>query len=147
MLLVETADGVAHLRTEHALERAPVGGDHVHLDVSRAERRGDLEPDEARAQDDHPAGSLRRLDDRAAVGQRAQVVNGRARLAGQREPNRIGPGGQNDRVEFPPGAVIEGEALAAGIERGHLTAAYELDPALLVIAARLQRKLRTRREM
>lgn len=80
MLLVEAANEVAQLRTQHAFERAPLGPDHVHLDPPRAERRGDLESHEARAQDDRAPRPVRRLDDRATVGQGAQVVHGRAGL-------------------------------------------------------------------
>ncbi len=55
MLLVKAADEVAELRTQHALEWAPIGRDHVHLDLPGPERRGDFEPDEARAQNDRAA--------------------------------------------------------------------------------------------
>src|SRR4030095_8656739 len=47
VLLVEAADEVAELRTQHALKRTPTGRDHVYIDLPRAERRGDFEPDEA----------------------------------------------------------------------------------------------------
>ena len=105
-----------------------LGRDHVYLDLPRAERRGDLEPDEARADNDRAAWPPpRRLDDRATVGQGAQVVNGRAGLAGHREPNRIGAGGEEERAELPCRSVIEGEALPA--RSSAVTAAtHELHP-------------------
>ena len=93
---------------------------------------------------DRAACALRRLDDRAAVGQRAQVVNGRTGLAGQREANRIGAGGEHDRAELPCRSVIEGERASGEIERGHLTAPHELHPSLLVVGARVQGKPRLR---
>ena len=52
VLLVERADEVADLATEHALQRHAVGRDDVHLELARAQRGRDLEPDEARADHD-----------------------------------------------------------------------------------------------
>ena len=58
VLLVERADEVAELRPQHPLQRPRLGRDDVHLELARAQRGRDLEPDEARA--DHH-GALRLL--------------------------------------------------------------------------------------
>ena len=52
VLLVQRRHEVAELRAQHALERPRLGRDDVHLEPARAQRRRDLEPDEARADHD-----------------------------------------------------------------------------------------------
>ncbi len=59
--LVEVADEVIELRTQHALERAPIGRDVVHLDLPRTERRRGFEPNEARPENDRAPYPLGRL--------------------------------------------------------------------------------------
>src|SRR5262249_59113565 len=51
VLLVDPANEAAHLGTHHLFERLRLGRDHVHRQPARAQRRGDLEPDEARTDD------------------------------------------------------------------------------------------------
>ena len=51
--LVELPDEAADLRPHDALQRRAVGRDDVDLDAARAQRRGDLQADEAGADDDH----------------------------------------------------------------------------------------------
>ena len=58
VLLVQRADEVAHLRPEHALHRPLLRRHDMDLDVARAQRGRDLEPDEARA--DHDRARARR---------------------------------------------------------------------------------------
>ena len=49
VLFMQGAHEVAHLRSEHALHRPLLRGHDMDLDVAGAQRRRDLEPDEARA--------------------------------------------------------------------------------------------------
>ena len=54
MLLVQRLDELAEVAPHHALERKHFGRDDIHraVRIARAKRRGDLEADEARADDD-----------------------------------------------------------------------------------------------
>ena len=75
LLLVQRSNERAEVVAEHALERKLLRRDDVDVDLARAQRRRDLEADEARADHDGALCRLRRGDDRAAVGERAQVVH------------------------------------------------------------------------
>ena len=85
VLLVQAAHEVSHLRAEHALHRPLVRRHDVHLDPTRAQRCGDFQTDEARADDD--CASCRRggFDDCAAIGERSQGVYVRKVHPGQRQ--------------------------------------------------------------
>ena len=58
MLFVQRAHEIAHLRPEHALHRPLFRRHHMNLDVARAQRRRDLQPDEARTDDNRAARTL-----------------------------------------------------------------------------------------
>ena len=90
VLLVQRAHEVAERGAEDALQRPRLGRDDVHLEVARAQRRGHLEADEARADDDGALRAPRPRDDRAAVGERAQRVDVRQLAARDVEPDRLG---------------------------------------------------------
>jgi len=64
---VKPAHEAAELGAEHARQRLLVGRDHVDLEVAGAQRRGDLEPDEAGTDDDGARRLLGLGDQRAAV--------------------------------------------------------------------------------
>ena len=98
MLLVQLADEVAHLRPEHAFERTLLGRDHMHLELARAQRGRDFEADEARADHHRAFGAVGGLDDRAAVGERAQRVHMRQVRARNGEPHRLGAGRKQQAV-------------------------------------------------
>ena len=55
VLLVQRADEVAHVRSEHTLHRPLFRRHHVDLDVARAQRGRDFEPDKAGADHDRAA--------------------------------------------------------------------------------------------
>ena len=59
-------------RAQNSLHRLLFRRDDMDLDVARAQRGRDFEPDEARAQHDRAARRLRPLDDRPAVAERAK---------------------------------------------------------------------------
>jgi hypothetical protein len=67
VFLVQGAHEVAHLRAENPFHRPLVRRHHVDLQSTGAERRRDLEPDEARTHDHGPARRLGIVDDRLAV--------------------------------------------------------------------------------
>ena len=75
VLLVEFADEVAGLGAEDPFEGSRVRGDDVDLEAALAQRGGDFQPDEACADDDHSPSRAGGGDDRAAVGERPQVVD------------------------------------------------------------------------
>ena len=82
MLLVQAANEIAHLAAEDALHRPLLGRHDVYLDATRTQRGSNLEPDKARAHHDGSTRRLRALDDRAAIGERAQRVDVRQVDAG-----------------------------------------------------------------
>src|SRR5262249_51702764 len=71
MFLMPRADEVGELGAHDPLQRPPAGSNHMDLEIAVTERRGNLEPDEARAQDHDAARLRRKLDDAAAVAQGA----------------------------------------------------------------------------
>ena len=71
MLLVEGADKVTHIRAENALHRPLIRRHDVNLQVPRAQRGSDLEPDKACPDDNDPLCRLGALNDGLAIGERA----------------------------------------------------------------------------
>ena len=116
VLLVQAAHEVAELGAQHALQRALVRRDDVHVDAARAQRRGDLEADEARADHDRAPRRCRPRDDGAAVGERAQRVHVRQVGARQRQPHRLGAGRQQQRVVGDLAAVAERDLARAWVD-------------------------------
>ena len=74
------------------------GADDMDLDVARAQRRRGLQPDKARADHDRAARAFGRVDDGAAIGERAQHVDMRLVGARDRQPHRLGAGRQQQPV-------------------------------------------------
>ena len=90
----------AELGTEHPLQRPGVGRDDLDPEPALDQRRRDLEADEARADHDDGLGSLGRArDDRAAVGERPEREDVRLVGAGDRQPDRLGAGREQQPVE------------------------------------------------
>ena len=139
VLLVQRAHEIAELRPEHAFERALLRRHHMHLDLARAQRGGDLQPDEARADHHRALGLLRLRDDGAAVGERAQRVHVRQIGARERQLHRLGAGRQQQRVEGQRRAVAERQLLGARIECGHLGLEPERDVVFRVPVVAAQR--------
>ena len=84
VLLMQRADEIAHLRAENPLHGPFVRRHHMDVESASAERRRDLEPNEARTHDDRRSRRLGIVDDRFAVGERAQRVHMRLVGAGDR---------------------------------------------------------------
>ena len=118
VLLMERAHEVAHLRAEDSLHRPFVRRHHVDLDVAGAQRGRDLEPDEARADHDGPARRRGALDDRPAVGERAQREDVRLVGAGDRQANRLGAGREQQPVVRDRAPVGERDLARAHIDAG-----------------------------
>src|SRR2546426_2505179 len=111
----------------------------MHFDVPGAERRGHLEPDEARSQHHGPLCTRARLDDGPAVLKRAEIVDSRPLVADQRKPHRLCAGRQDDRAKVTRRAVVQRDALPLGIETRHRPTEHPLQPELLVVSGRVQR--------
>jgi hypothetical protein len=73
--LVEPPHEQPHLRTQDARQGLLLRRDDVNGEPPLAQRRGDLEADEARADDDDAFRGLGPGNEPAAVGERAQVVD------------------------------------------------------------------------
>src|SRR3984885_2726487 len=92
MLLMQRANEITHLRTQHALHRPLLEADDMHLDIPRAQRRCHFEPDEARADHHRTARILRGSNDGAAVVQRAQQMDmGLVRAPGREKKPALAP--------------------------------------------------------
>ena len=117
VLFVQRAHEVAHLGPEHALHRPLLRRHDMDLDIARAQRRRDLEPDEAGTDHDRAARAVRRLDDRPAIGERAQRVDVRLVGARDRQPHRLGAGRQQQTVVGNIAAACEDDVARLGIDR------------------------------
>ena len=84
VLLVQRADEVAHVGSEHAFHRPLFRRDDMHLDVTRAQCRRRLKSDKARADHDRPARTLDGFNDRPAIRKRTQDMDMRLVGAGDR---------------------------------------------------------------
>ena len=90
VLLMQRTNEVAHVGSEHALHWPLLRSDDMNLDLARAQRRRGLKADKAGADHDREARAVRNVNDRAAIGERAQHVD--VRLIGARngQPHRFG---------------------------------------------------------
>ena len=72
MLLMQRANELPHVMAEDALHRNRLRRGDMDLDLARPQRRCNLKPDEARAEHQGRLCGLGPLDDRPAIGERAQ---------------------------------------------------------------------------
>src|SRR6516162_11702323 len=114
VLLVDLAHEVADFPAEHVFHRPRFGCHDMYREPPLAQRRRDLEPDEARADDDRPARGRRRGDKCPAVGERSQMMDMRKIAAGNIEPDRRGAGGEEQRAVMMPAAVSEPDLASLG---------------------------------
>ena len=84
VLLVQAADEISHLGTEHALHRPLLQSDDMNLDLAGAQRCCDFEPDKTCADHQRAPRAAGRRDDRAAVIERTQQMDVRLIDAGDR---------------------------------------------------------------
>jgi hypothetical protein len=132
MRFVQTPDEVAELRPQHPLQRPLLGRDDVHLEPARAQRRGDLEPDEAPPDDDRTMRVPCGVDDLPAVGVGSQVVHAALPRDWSRQPHRLGAGREQQSAKLERAAVVELDPAARGVDRRHATAEEEANFPLLV---------------
>ncbi|EPR17666.1 hypothetical protein M527_15140 [Sphingobium indicum IP26] len=104
----------------------------MHVDLSGAERGGDLETNKACTDNDSALRCLCSLDEIAAVGKRAQVMYMRERGAGYIEVHGLGPGSKKQGVIGKAAAVCQNHLLCYQIERDHRRVQAHIDFMLLV---------------
>ena len=122
----------SELDAHDPLERHRIRRDHVDVDAARPQRGRDLEADEAGADDNDARGALRALDDRPAVGERAQVENLVLVVAGNGQAHGIGARREQQRAVFAARAVLEADRARGRIDRRDPRSEHELDVPLLV---------------
>jgi len=133
VLLVEPANEAPELHTEHALERHRFWRHHIDVEAPRAKRTRNLEPDEARPDNDSTATRLSSRNDAPAIGERAKQVDLGTIRAGDVEPDGIGARGEEETVVPKLAPVIQRDLTARGLEGGD-PATNHLDSVLLVEA-------------
>jgi hypothetical protein len=138
VLFVHLADELSDLRAHHALERDRLRRDDVNFDAASAERRGDFEPDEARAHHDCTLRILAALDDRAAVGERSENAHVRQICAGDRKADGIGARRDEERIPSEIAPVLQKHALLRDLDRRDLRAELEIDHLRRVPLGRLE---------
>ena len=124
---VDVAVDAAHLAAQHALQRDRVGGDEGDLESALPRRRGDLGADPAGADHDHRAAAVEPFAQRVGVLDAAQVVHAVELGAGNREPARLGAGGQQQPVVAQPLAVVERHLLQRRVHVDRRAAQAQLD--------------------
>src|SRR5687768_5390340 len=107
VLFMEFADEIADIGSEDLRHRACLSADDRHFDIPRSKGCRHLEPDEARADHYGPPRRQSLADKSAAVGESAQVMDVREIPTRQFEADRLGAGGQQERIVSVPAAVYE----------------------------------------
>ena len=101
---------------EDTLEWERFRGDDVNLEISSPERGRGLEPDEAAADHHGALGALRGVDDRAAVGERAERVYVRAIGARHVQADGLRAGREQQRVVLERLAAVHLELLVLRVD-------------------------------
>ena len=107
MFFVQLAHEGADFGAEHALHRYLLRRGDVNLESARPEGGRHFETDEARAQHDHAPRLCRARDDLPAIGERPQGAHMRQLRAGDLKPHGLGPGRQQQPIEFERAPVGE----------------------------------------
>ena len=117
------------------------GCDDMHLEPARAERGGDLEPDEARAHDECALvlSCVRARGNRPAVREPPEIVHGNRRRAGERQPHGFGARGEQQRVERVRRAALQPHLLARDVDRLHARVEPQVDLVVRVELGRPER--------
>ena len=78
-------------------------------------------------------------DQRAAVGERAQIVDVRKTRARHVEPHRLGAGGEQQRIVGMASAVHELHVPPRGVDRGHASVQLQVDAVCSIEVRRSKR--------
>ena len=132
MPFVDRADEGSKLRTEHARHGDRLRTDDMDVDVARAQRRRDFKTDEACADDHCLVGLSGLCNQRAAVVERAQIMNMIEVRAGNVEPDRLRAGRKQKRAITPMLAVRELDCRFPGVDPCHARVQSDVDLVLLI---------------
>jgi hypothetical protein len=127
------------LWTEYALHGRSLRRHDVHFDSAREKRSRHFQAYEARADHNRAARRLRPLDDRFAVRERAQRVNGRKIGAGDGKANRFRTCRKQQPVVSNPAAAGERDFAPAHIDARGLRAKPQIDLVFRVELGAAQR--------
>ena len=127
MLLVQRTNEVAHLGPEHAFHRTLLQPDDVDLDFPGAQRRRSFEPDKACTDHDRTACAVRKADNRAAVGERAQHMDVGLVRARNRQAHRLRAGREQQSVIGNGLAAGENDIARLGVDRCDLGVEPQID--------------------
>ncbi len=98
MVLVDRLNEAAEVRPQDLFHRPFFRRDDMDLDVARAQRGRDFEPDEARAEHNDPLCRLGAFDDRLAVLERAEHEHVRRLGAGEGRGHGLGAGREKQAI-------------------------------------------------
>jgi hypothetical protein len=137
VLTVQLGEDRCHLGAEHGQQRLVFHADHGGGDAGVAGGRGHLEPDPARAHDDHPGRRGQGLAQPVAVVHRAQVLHAVGPGPGHRQQGGRGAGGQQQLVVAEALAGAQRDLAQFPVDGGHAGAEPQVDvvlgvPAVLV---------------
>src|SRR5262249_24326372 len=96
--LVSLVNHLAQFGSKNFLQRQRSFSDNCDFEFALAQRCCDFQADEARADHDRALRVFRFFDDAAAVSESAQIANVRQIVPGNREPNWLCAGGQQQRA-------------------------------------------------
>jgi hypothetical protein len=113
--------------------------DDVDGDAAGPQRRRDFEADEAGTTHDDVTRRCRPFDDGAAVRERPQIANPIVLRAGDREPNGLGAGREEQRAVLTLRSIVETHHARGGVDRRHATTQNEVDALLHVELIRPER--------
>ena len=116
MLLVKRLHEAAEIGTQDFLHRPLFRRDDMDLDVARAQRGRDFEPDEARAEHDDPLCRLGAFDDRPAVLQRTKHEHVRRLGAGEGRGHGLGAGREKQAIVGKLVAGRKGDFTRPGVD-------------------------------
>ena len=125
------------LRSEHALEWSFFGRDDAHFQSTCSQRRSNLEPNEARPDDDGLLCLRHLLDQRPTIPQRAEVLN--ALRSGKVEANWNRAGCNQQAAVIAGRAVAEVNGFGIGVDTDRFDAGQDLDALGLIKLSGMQR--------
>src|SRR5262249_47748024 len=139
ILLMNAADEIAVFAPEDAFQGAMFGRHDVDLNLTRPQRCGDFEPDEACADDYGMPGLLCLGNDCARMGKRAQDMHMRLIRARNIEANGLGAGREQQLVEWKTFSNCKRHLPRSWVDADNLTAKPQVYALLAIVVRRPQR--------
>ena len=140
VLLVQRANEVAHVRSEHTFHGPMFRRNDVDLDIARAQRRRGLKSDKAGTDHNRTARTFCGFNDRPAIRKRAQDVDMRLVSTRDRQPNRLSAGRQQQAIIRNGAATGDDDIARFGIDRFNIALKPQVDAGLRVKTVRTQRQ-------